>query len=402
MFFKNNGALLTVLLIVLVDVLGFTIMIPLLPFYAESLGATPFVVGMISSIYGLCSLVAGPILGDLSDRHGRRIVLLLSQIGTFIGFVVLALSHTLWVIFISRIIDGITAGNITVAQAYISDVTEPKDRTRAMGLIGAAFGIGFILGPAISSLLIGFGMTAPIWASAALSLVSIIGTTLFLKDVRKNNEASEKHKLHTKLKNELKKYRHILGTPILKEYFALFFIFSMSFSLYITGLPLYSERALRWNEHAFTPKEVALLFSYMGITSLIIQVFFMGKLVKLLGENKLILVGFASTALAFIIMGYSPILSIFLIGMSISTFGNAVLRPAISSMLSLNASREHQGLVFGVNQTLMSIAQIICPLISGFLIGKEWTLYWCLLISFISFIGLYITRIVTTQFAKAA
>jgi DHA1 family tetracycline resistance protein-like MFS transporter len=189
MDFRKNGALLTVLLIVFVDILGFTIMIPLLPFYAESLGATPFVVGMLSSIYGLCSLISGPILGDLSDRYGRRKILLLSQIGTCIGFIILALSRILWVVFLSRIIDGITAGNLTVAQAYISDVTKPQERTRAMGMIGASFGLGFILGPAISGILVQFGHAAPIWASAALSFISIIGTIVFLKDVKIRSEA---------------------------------------------------------------------------------------------------------------------------------------------------------------------------------------------------------------------
>ncbi len=394
MNFKNNGALLTVLLIVFVDILGFTVMIPLLPFYAESLGATPFVVGMLSSIYGLCSLVAGPILGELSDRYGRRIVLLLSQIGTCIGFIILALSKTLWIVFISRIIDGITAGNLTVAQAYISDVTEPKNRTRAMGLIGASFGLGFILGPAISGVLVRFGHAAPIWASAGLSLLSIIGTTVFLKDVKKPGEnlAKESGAIH-----QLKKSFRLLNTPILKEGFIVFFIFSISFALYMSGLALYCERALQWNGHAFTAREVGLLLSYVGIVSLIIQLLLMGYLVRVLGEIKIMMIGFFSTSLALLIMGFAPLLAIFLMGITINTFGNAILRPAISGMLSKNASPAHQGLVFGLNQTLMSIAQIICPLISGFLIEKQLTFSWCLLISAVSFLGLIFGRMASQK-----
>ncbi len=389
MNFKNNGALLTVLLIVFVDILGFTIMIPLLPFYAESLGATPFVVGMLSSIYGLCSLIAGPILGDLSDRYGRRIVLLLSQIGTCIGFIILALSKTLWVVFLARIIDGITAGNMTVAQAYISDVTEPKNRTRAMGLIGASFGLGFILGPAISGVLVHYGVAAPIWASAALSFLSIVGTSLFLKDVKKPNE----NKKGAGAFEQLKKSFHLLNTPVLKECFILFFIFSTAFSLYMTGLALYCERALHWQGHPFTAKEVGLLLSYVGIISLCIQLFLMGYLVRKLGEVKIMLLGFFCTMIAMVIMGFAPLLSIFLVGISVNAFGNAILRPSIAGMLSKSASPAHQGLVFGLNQTLMSVAQIVCPLISGYMIEKNLTLMWALVISCVSLSGLVIGKL---------
>ncbi|MDO9182728.1 MAG: MFS transporter [Bacteriovorax sp.] len=386
---KQNGALLTVLLIVFVDILGFTIMIPLLPFYAESLGASPFTVGMLSSIYGLCSLISGPILGDLSDRYGRRVVLLISQTGTFIGFVILALSNILWVVFLSRIIDGITAGNMTVAQAYISDVTEPQNRTRAMGMIGASFGLGFILGPAISGILVHFGHAAPIWASAALSFLSIIGTTLFLKEVKKSHEMKTKNGVI----EQLKSYLHLLNTPVLRECFAVFFIFSISFSLYMSGLALFCERELTWQGHPFTTKEVGLLLSYVGVIALFIQLFLMGHLVRKIGEINIMLVGFASTALALLVMGFSPILSIFLVGISINTFGNAIVRPAITGLLSQNASPKHQGLVFGLSQTLMSIAQIICPLVSGILIEKHWTLAWCLGISGVSLLGLFIGKL---------
>lgn len=393
MEFKNRGALLTVLLIVFVDVLGFTIMIPLLPFYAESLGATPFMVGMLSSIYGICSLVSGPILGDLSDHYGRRIILLLSQIGTCIGFIILALSNTLWVVFLSRVIDGITAGNLTVAQAYISDVTEPENRTKAMGLIGASFGLGFILGPAISGVLVHYGHSAPIWASAGLSFISIIGTTIFLKDVKK----SENKQMESGIKDQLKKYYQLANTPVLKEYFGLFFIFATSFSLYMSGLPLYCERVLTWKSQAFSAKEVGLLLSYVGVVSLIIQFFAIGMLVKKIGEKNIMLLGFASTTLALLVMGFAPMLSIFLVGITINTFGNAILRPSISGMLSLHARASEQGLVFGINQILMSIGQIICPLISGFFIGKGWNLLWCLSISGMSFLGLSVGKLISSQ-----
>src|SRR5438128_1872185 len=180
---KKSSPLFSIFLIVLVDVLGLTIILPLLPFYAESLGATPVIVGLIVSTYAICQLLAGPPLGHLSDRIGRRPVLLVSQMGTCAGFLILASAHTLWVVFLARIIDGLTAGNLTVAQAYISDVTKPEDRAKSFGLIGISFGLGFLVGPAVSGFLAQFGHQYPIFAAAGLSFTSIMCTYFLLPAV---------------------------------------------------------------------------------------------------------------------------------------------------------------------------------------------------------------------------
>src|ERR1051325_5174498 len=176
----KKSPLLSIFLIVLVDVMGLTIILPLLPFYAESLGASASVVGMLVSTYALCQLIAGPPLGQLSDHVGRRSVLLVSQIGTFIGFLMLAFARTLWLVFLARIIDGLTAGNLTVAQAYISDVTDPDNRTKSFGIIGIAFGLGFLVGPGVSGFLAQFDNTYPIFAAAGLSFTSIVCTYFLL------------------------------------------------------------------------------------------------------------------------------------------------------------------------------------------------------------------------------
>src|SRR5580693_4355995 len=167
---SNRSPLLPIFLIVLVDVLGMTIILPLLPFYAEHFGASALQVGLLVSTYALCQLVAGPVLGQWSDRMGRRKPLLIvSQLGTFAGFLILASAHSLWVVFLSRVIDGLTAGNLSLAQAYIADVTEPEHRAKSFGIIGIAFGIGFLIGPATSGFLSQYGYTYPILAAAALS-----------------------------------------------------------------------------------------------------------------------------------------------------------------------------------------------------------------------------------------
>src|SRR6185295_12445082 len=170
----KKSPLLSIFLIVLVDVLGLTIILPLLPFYAEQMGASPRMVGLLVATYALCQFIAGPPLGHLSDRVGRRPVLLVSQIGTCIGFLILAFAQTLWVVFFARVIDGLTAGNLTVAQAYIADITNPENRTKSFGIIGIAFGLGFLVGPGISGYLAAYSNVYPIFAAAALSFTSIM------------------------------------------------------------------------------------------------------------------------------------------------------------------------------------------------------------------------------------
>src|SRR5438552_5997535 len=166
--------LLIIFLTIFVNLVGFGIIIPLLPFYAETFGASPIVIGLLFAVFSLCQLIAAPALGDLSDRRGRRPILIFSLLGTVISFVMLALAHTVTMLFLARIVDGLSGGNISTARAYVADVTEPKDRARAYGLIGAAFGLGFIFGPALSGVLAKISYTAPIWAAAGLTLVATI------------------------------------------------------------------------------------------------------------------------------------------------------------------------------------------------------------------------------------
>src|SRR5215510_1022461 len=166
--------LLIIFLTIFVNLIGFGIIIPLLPFYAEKFGASPIVIGLLFAIFSLCQLVASPALGDLSDRYGRRPVLVFSLAGTVVSFVMLALAHSIVMLFLARIVDGLSGGNISTARAYVADVTETKDRAKAYGLIGAAFGLGFIMGPALSGLLARISYTAPIWAAASVTLVATI------------------------------------------------------------------------------------------------------------------------------------------------------------------------------------------------------------------------------------
>src|ERR1700694_5939026 len=174
--------LLIIFLTVFVNLVGFGIIIPLLPFYAGTFGASPLVVGLLFAVFSLCQLTAAPALGDLSDRYGRRPILIFSLAGTVVSFVMLALAHSLAMLLAARIVDGLSGGNISTARAYVADITAPKDRARAYGLIGAAFGLGFILGPALSGALARVSYTAPIWAAAALTLAATVIAWLWLPE----------------------------------------------------------------------------------------------------------------------------------------------------------------------------------------------------------------------------
>src|SRR5882762_8481168 len=181
--------LLIIFLTIFVNLVGFGIIIPLLPFYAGTFGASPVVIGLLFAVFSLCQLAAAPALGDLSDRYGRRPVLVFSLAGTVVSFVMLALAHSVAMLFAARIVDGLSGGNISTARAYVADVTAPKDRARAYGLIGAAFGLGFIFGPALSGMLARVSYTAPIWAAAALTLAATAMAWLWLPETVHRTQA---------------------------------------------------------------------------------------------------------------------------------------------------------------------------------------------------------------------
>jgi MFS transporter, DHA1 family, tetracycline resistance protein len=365
----KNSPLLSIFLIVLVDVLGLTIILPLLPFYAESLGASPAVVGLLISTYAFCQLIAGPPLGQISDRVGRRPVLLVSQIGTFIGFLILAYANVLWLVFLSRIIDGLTAGNLTVAQAYISDVTKPQDRARAFGMIGVAFGLGFLVGPAVSGFLAQFGNSYPIFAAAGLSLTSILCTYFLLPGVPPHpspeTESARRWRVYV---DAFKDGR--LG-PLLWQ----FFTFTFAFATFISGFALFAERRFTYDDAPFGAKEVGYVFAYLGLVGIIIQGV-MGKLVNRFGERRLVRIGFGSMAAGFALLSAVYYIPYLLLAITLLTIGSTLLRPSLTSLITQHVARHRQGMAIGLTQSLMSIAQIIAPVIAGTLIQHQFLSTW--------------------------
>jgi MFS family permease len=378
----KKSPLLSIFLIVLVDVLGLTIILPLLPFYAESLGATPRVVGLLVSAYAICQLLAGPPLGQLSDRIGRRPVLLVSQIGTCIGFLILAYAHTLWLVFLARIIDGLTAGNLTVAQAYIADVTDATNRTKSFGIIGIAFGLGFLVGPGISGFLAQFGNTYPIFAAAGLSFTSILCTYFLLPPVAPHP--------HPELEQTLSRWDRFTESfkdknlaPLLWQFFA----FTFAFSTFFSGFALFAERRFTHDGLPFGTKEVGYLFAFSGLIGVLIQGGGMGRLVKAFGESRLVQIGFAAMTAGFALLGAVHAVPYLLVAIGLLTFGSAILRPSLTALITTRAARHRQGMVIGLMQSLMSIAQIVAPVIAGVLIQTQLLSTWAIAGSMFCAIG---------------
>lgn len=397
---KPRSPLLPIFLIVLVDVLGFTIVIPLLALYAKQFGASDLVATTIVSVYAVCSLISTPIIGNLSDRFGRRPLLLVSQAGTCAGFLVLGNASALWMVFAGRILDGLTAGNLSTAQAYISDHTTPENRAKAFGVIGVAFGIGFMFGPFIGGYLGGVpegtAMSVaiahahrPFLLSASLSFLSIICTwTLLPREKPPQTDAAAKPQVAGPGGKrpglfDGKVYadyftRHGLGAVYLQ-----FFLFTFAFSCFTSGFALFAKDRFGWSA-----RETGYIFAYSGFLGIIWQGGLIGRLVKKLGEVRLALLGFIAAVAAYVMMGFAYSLAFILITGFVNSFGNGVLRPVLTSRITQLVGRNEQGIALGISGSLSSLAMTIAPPSGGVFLNAGSTLGWALVAAAAAALGL--------------
>lgn len=254
---EGSLALVPTFIVVAVDATGMGIIMPLLPFYSQRLGATPFLIGALISVYAVCQLVAGPVVGILSDRYGRRKVLVVSQIGTFVGFVFLALAGSLTLVFLSRIIDGLTSGNISVAHAYAAEHSAPSTRKQALGMTSGAIGTGLLLGPALSGLLVHYGDTVPVWAAAFLSLVSICATIGLLSPDHPASEPLYQHRVP-----EPTLARTMLEMRYAWRLLGLLIVFFFINSMFLSQIGLFLSARFSWDGHPFGARELGWMFAY--------------------------------------------------------------------------------------------------------------------------------------------
>ena len=365
----RRSPLIVIFTTVFIDLVGFGIVIPVLPFYAEGtlFNATPRTVGLLFASYSIMQLIFSPILGGLSDKHGRRPVLLLSIIGTGIGFLVLGFAKTIFMLFLGRILDGITGGNISTAQAYIADITTKENRTKGMGLIGAAFGIGFIFGPAIGGILSGWGVHVPFFFAAALCFANAVLLYFTLPET-----VTADHPAKNRAGGG-RSFRHVLNSlkqPRLAFVLIIYFLFVVAFSIMTTSFSLYTMFRF-----GYDAQHTGYLFAYVGLIAVVIQGGLIGRLVKRFGELPLVIVGALCFAISlFAVPFVGPAaggLAALLVGGGVFSMGNSLATPALTSLASKTAGAEQQGVVLGVTQSVASLARAVGPSLAALLISSS-------------------------------
>ena len=340
--------LLIIFLTIFVNLIGFGIIIPLLPFYAQTFGASPVTIGLLFAIFSLCQLIAAPALGDLSDRYGRRPVLIFSLLGTVVSFVMLALAHTLTLLFLARIVDGLSGGNISTARAYVADVTEPKDRARAYGLIGAAFGLGFILGPALSGVLAKVSYTAPIWAAAGLTLVATAMAWLWLPETV--------HRTQAGTGNPFRYLPELLRRPILRRVLVIDFVYWFAFAIFQTTFALFA--AIRFG---FDAPRTGYFFAAFGVLGAIVQGGFIRPLVARFGDRTTFMLGLAIAVIGLVSASLTHSVSMFALTLVPVALGMGLGHPTVSSIVSRAARGDEQGRVQGAASAVESLGRTLGP-----------------------------------------
>ncbi len=352
----NNRQMMTIFLVVFIDLLGFGIILPLLPYIAEKYAATPLMIGLLSGAYSLFQFIAGPILGRLSDRYGRKKLLIISQLGSMAGYVLLALAGSLPLLFISRIIDGITGGNISIAQAYMADVTTKETRAKGMGLLGAAFGIGFMFGPAIGGYLSKYGFAAPALFAAGISALSTVATTLFLTETINVKQAKSSPRTAMTF-TELKR---VLKTPPISTLLVIFFLLSLGFSGMQGTYALFVQAKFGWG-----PTEVGYIFALIGIVAIITQVKVLAFATKSYGEYKTLVWSVLILAMGFGLIGATSYLPLFIIGNALIPLGNSLANPTLTAIATESIPPSEYGETLGLLQSSGSLGRIFGPVAAG-------------------------------------
>ena len=369
-----RSPLLPIFLTVFVDVLGLTLMLPLLPFYTEHFGGSPTTVGLLIASYAFCQLISGPILGRISDQFERVAPDIVQKAGTFAAFLMIGFSNGLVMLFVGRMIDGLTAGNLSIAQAYISDVTRPENRTRAFALIGIAFGSGFLIGPAISGIMAHrFGYASPAFAAAGLSLLSILLTATLLprNPIRPEEEGVPVTATPGSARpapptgGRSLAFGKFFSRPRPRRRLLEFFAFTLSFSILVAGLALFLERRF-----GFNVESTGWIYAFSGLIGGVVQGGLIGRLVKRLGDARLALLGFATMAVGYCLLGLAYAVPALLVLVAVSGFGVAVTRPTLTTLLTKSVGREEQGAALGVSQSLSSVGQIVGAFVATGLIQR--------------------------------
>jgi DHA1 family tetracycline resistance protein-like MFS transporter len=386
----KNRRLLTVFVIVFVDLLGFGLILPLLPFYADQYGASPTIVGLLTASYAAAQLVGAPILGRLSDRHGRRPILLISIFGTFLGFLLLGVADplgsflagllptslaggdvaaaasaiTLVLLFISRILDGLTGGNISVAQAYITDITDEENRARGLGLIGAAFGLGFIIGPAAGGVLSAGGRYAvPAFFAAGVAFLNWIAVWLWLPESLTDETKAQLAKQPSRAVFSVLELWQAMKRPRFGPLLHTRLFYGLAFATFTGVFALYAQYRLDLDS-----TQTGYLLAYVGLLSVLVQGVAIGRLTKRFPENRLILVSVAVLAVSLLAWAFAPSVWLLLVVLAPLSFAAGILNTVINSAITKSVYAEEVGGALGISASIESLTRVIGPTAGGILL----------------------------------
>ncbi len=354
---KKSQSKIVIFSVVFLDLLGFGVMIPMLPFFVRHFGEDAFSVGLLMFVYSLMQVIVSPIWGQISDRYGRRPVLLLTIAGQALAFLWAALSGSFTSLLISRVFAGAFAANISTASAYMADITSKEERAKGMGLIGAAFGLGFIFGPAIGGLLIPYGYEMPSYFAAAMSGLNLVWAWMVLDEPIGNREDRKANRR----KLSFQSYRETLSSSVLVYPILLFFFVTLAFTQLEVTFGLFVT-----DRFSFSERQAGLLFAGMGIVMAVVQGGLIGKLVKKFGEHGVIRLGLPLIAFGLLGLIFATSFPMLVAGLASLAVGYSLTNPCLSAWTSKSASSRNQGVVLGIYQSAGSVARILGPISAGY------------------------------------
>jgi multidrug resistance protein len=359
----KRSPLLLMALTVFIDITGFGLILPLLPFWAERLGAGPVGVTLILTVYALAQFLFTPLLGSLSDRYGRKPVILLSLLVEAFSFALTALVGSLPLLLVARFIGGLGASNIGSAQAVVADVTPPEGRARGMGLIGASIGLGFVVGPALGGVLAPLGATLPFWVAMGVALANALLVLALLPETRQQRAAkTDDAPARIGAAGLLLGWQRTLRQPAVARLVAINLLFTLAFTAMEAIFPLFSQRVFGW-----TAEQNGYIFTYVGVVIVIMQGGLVGRLVQYVGEHRLLLAGLALLAVGLALLPLSMQVATLLVALGILSVGEGAVTPTSSALLSFASSAEVQGETLGLAQGVGGLGRIIGPLLAGVL-----------------------------------
>jgi len=363
------------------------LILPLLPFYSIGLGATPFLLGLLLSVEALSQFCMAPWIGRLSDRYGRKPILMGSQCGALISFILLACADNILFLFLARILFGLTAGNLATAAAYAADHSSASNRRQAIGIFSAAIGLGMMTGSAISGMLVDISITLPIWVAAVLSFISIMTTRLFLLGGKAINNVVISE---TKLQNKMS-LRALLALPVIRVILTILLLHYLSYGMFASQLAVFLSERFSWEGHAFGAKELGFIFTLDGALNIMVQLFLMKKLSQFFSEKYLIVFIFSLLAIGYFTTGMTHHLGILALGLLLISVGAALARPSFVSAFSLHIPQQQQGMVMGIILSLVSLTDITAPVIAGFILHQGWLSVWVMVITAMAILGMIVT-----------